>query len=63
MIDDNDQLEMWEPWCQEVAIDQIVAFCKENQSEGVFYYKGGIPDSGDEGARDGKSDCGNDVAC
>ncbi len=64
IIDDNDQLAIWEPWCQEVAIDEIVEFCKANPSEGVvLYYKGDIPDSGDEGAWDDKSDCGNDMAC
>ncbi len=45
-------------------MDEIVEFCRRNPSEGVvLYYKGGIPDSGDAGTRDGKSDCGNDMAC
>ncbi len=49
---------------RQVAIDEIVEFCKANPSEGFFvYYKGGIPDSGDDGIKDSKSDCGNDKAC
>ncbi len=29
----------------------------------ALYYKGDIPESGNEGDRDGMSDCGNDMVC
>lgn len=61
-VDDDDQVEMWEPWTRELAIDEIVEYCKANPSEGVvLYYKGDIPDSGDEGSGDEDSD-GSDEA-
>lgn len=48
-IDDDDQNELWEPWCRDLVIEEIVKFYKKNDNNGlVIYHEGDIPDSEDE---------------
>ncbi len=46
----NKQLDLYEPWCRNLAIDEIVEYFKLNDNEGVVVYKeGDIKSSDDEG--------------
>ena len=47
---DEDQSDYWEVWFRDCAIEEIAAYYRSHEDEGVLVYdKGEIPESGDEG--------------